>query len=549
MSRFHQRSQEHRPIDDPIKFLTKWNFVAELDGRVSPTRASVLMFGTGRYVRHVVVRPVLDYQRIDAPFEQWSADLRWHDRYVFEENLFRTWQGLMTRYSRIAERPFALDAKTLRRKDDPPDYVAFREAAINLLMHQDYGDQGRKASLKLYTDRTVFWNPGDAFATDAELLDPTEKPVRNPLIVNAFRRIGLSDQAGTGMRAIFRNWHQLGRMPPRIKNNKARKDFELELVNESLVSSTMARFLGTLDADLASEQANALAMALLLPQDQFLTLTAIRGANSETTRQAKTIADDLVTQGLLEPLSQTHFRVPVSVRQRFTDATEAKPAGTESRPRSGSRHWPESRTEPQPESLEMRVLRILADTDASKSQLSTLLGQRGISGRLNAVVRQLLEKGIISRTIPDKQRSPLQRYRLTDPGRARQHLADGTETNPGGTEPEPGPEPEAGPELKPESDPKPRFKPESLEMRVLGILADTDASKSQLSTLLGHQEISGRLNAVVRQLLRKRLIARTIPDKPRSPLQRYRLTDPGRARRHLADGTETNPAGTEPEQS
>ena len=76
---------------------------------------------------------------------------------------------------RIAEHPFSLDPATLRRNDDPPDYVAFREAAINLLIHQDYGDHGRKASIKLFTDRTVFWNPGDAFATEAELLDPTER--------------------------------------------------------------------------------------------------------------------------------------------------------------------------------------------------------------------------------------------------------------------------------------------------------------------------------------------------------------------------------------
>ena len=89
-----------------------------------------------------------------------------------------------------------MDAATLRRDDDPPDYISFREAAINLLIHQDYGDHGRKASIRFLRDRTAFWNPGDAFATTDELLDPTEKDVRNPAIVAAFRRIGLSEQAG-----------------------------------------------------------------------------------------------------------------------------------------------------------------------------------------------------------------------------------------------------------------------------------------------------------------------------------------------------------------
>lgn len=208
-SQFSRRNPEHPEITDPVEFLLNWNFIIEQGDAMHPTRAGVLLFGEGRYVRQLVPRPILDYQRIDLPFDQWSAEHRWHDRSVFEENIFRTWQGLVAKYMRIAEHPFSIEPSTLRRNDDPPDYVAFREAAINLLIHQDYGDHGRKASIRLFTDRTIFWNPGDAFATEAELLDPTEKEVRNPSIVKAFRRIGLSDQAGTGIRAIFNNWHEL----------------------------------------------------------------------------------------------------------------------------------------------------------------------------------------------------------------------------------------------------------------------------------------------------------------------------------------------------
>ena len=87
--------------------------------------------------------------------------------------------------------------RPLPRDDDPPDYVSFREAAINLLIHQDYRDHGRKASIRFFRDQTRFWNPGDALATTDELLDPTEKEVRNPAIVAAFRWIG-PERAGRG---------------------------------------------------------------------------------------------------------------------------------------------------------------------------------------------------------------------------------------------------------------------------------------------------------------------------------------------------------------
>ena len=334
-AQFARRNPEHAEITDPIAFLLNWNFVVEQGGKLHPTRAGVLLFGTGRFVRQILPRPVLDYQRIDTAFDKWSAEQRWHDRYVFEENIFQTWQGLVARYMRIAEHPFSLDPTTLRRNDDPPDYVAFREAAINLLIHQDYGDHGRKASIKLFTDRTVFWNPGDAFATEAELLDPTEKEVRNPAIVKAFRRIGLSDQAGTGIRAIFRNWHELGRTPPRLKNDKARKEFELVLVNKPLVTDAMLRFRQTLGTNLTPEQADALALALSLPEGGPLTLTAIRSLGIGTTQQARAVADHLVRQQLLDQLSDTQFHVREAIRQRFAQEAQAQATdltGTKSGP-------------------------------------------------------------------------------------------------------------------------------------------------------------------------------------------------------------------------
>ncbi len=418
-TQFARRNPEHDEITDPIAFLLNWNFLVEQGGKLHPTRAGVLLFGSGRFVRQLLPRPVLDYQRIDTAFDQWSAEQRWHDRYVFEENIFRTWQGLVARYMRIAEHPFSLDPATLRRNDDPPDYVAFREAAINLLVHQDYGDHGRKASIKLFTDRTVFWNPGDAFATEAELLDPTEKEVRNPAIVKAFRRIGLSDQAGTGIRAIYRNWHELGRTPPRLKNDKARKEFELVLINQPLVTDAMKRFRQTLGTNLTSEQADALALALSLPDGEPLTLTAIRSLGISTTQQARAVADHLVRQQLLDQLSDTQFQVRELIRQRFTDAALA--------PRKDQVGAMSGPTEDQVGiklglSPEQRQMLALMNDEHDISTLMEWVGRSNRSKFRESVLTPLLALKLVAMTIPDKPNSSRQRYKLTGEGRA---LRDG----------------------------------------------------------------------------------------------------------------------------
>jgi hypothetical protein len=83
--------------------------------------------------------------------------------------------------------------------------------------------------------------------------------------------------------------------------------------------------------------------------------------------------------------------------------------------------------------------------------------------------------------------------------------------------------------LAPSLAPQPESQPESLETRVLRLLEDEPKSKAELSRGLGQKEISGQLNKVVRKLLADRMIEYTIPEKPQSRHQKYRLTGQGRA--------------------
>ena len=69
---------------------------------------------------------------------------------------------------------------------------------------------------------------------------------------------------------------------------------------------------------------------------------------------------------------------------------------------------------------------------------------------------------------------------------------------------------------------------ESMETRVLRLLDKNPLGRKPLSLYLGHQKVSGRLNKVIHTLLADHAIEYTIPDKPNSRLQRYRLTEKGR---------------------
>jgi ATP-dependent DNA helicase RecG len=78
--------------------------------------------------------------------------------------------------------------------------------------------------------------------------------------------------------------------------------------------------------------------------------------------------------------------------------------------------------------------------------------------------------------------------------------------------------PESGPESKPESGPE-----SQLARSVLLALEQGPLGKAAIADALGHRSISASLNRTIRGLMAEGRIAPTIPEKPNSRLQKYRL--------------------------
>lgn len=72
-------------------------------------------------------------------------------------------------------------------------------------------------------------------------------------------------------------------------------------------------------------------------------------------------------------------------------------------------------------------------------------------------------------------------------------------------------------------DMQPESQPESLAKRVVSVLASGPLGKTEIATSLGMKVISGRLNQVIRELLKEGSIEMSRPESPNSRLQKYRL--------------------------
>lgn len=64
---------------------------------------------------------------------------------------------------------------------------------------------------------------------------------------------------------------------------------------------------------------------------------------------------------------------------------------------------------------------------------------------------------------------------------------------------------------------------------VLRVLVKQPLQRAEIADALGHDKVSGAVNRAIKELLAKQLIEYTIPDKPNSRLQKYRLTPLGKS--------------------
>ncbi len=118
-------------------------------------------------------RPVIDCQFIGAAYDEGPPERHWTDRIVVEDNLLQAWLIVAERYMRRAERPFSIDMRTLRRDDHPPGYASFREAFVNQLIHQDYGDCGRTAFIRFFATGRCSGTRGTATRPEASFAGST----------------------------------------------------------------------------------------------------------------------------------------------------------------------------------------------------------------------------------------------------------------------------------------------------------------------------------------------------------------------------------------
>jgi ATP-dependent DNA helicase RecG len=253
------------------------------EGRARPTLTGLLLIGRETALREHVPTHEAAFQVLDG------TDVRVNDFYRWP--LVRLFERIEEQFlARVSEQE--VQAGLFRVPVPNVEPRAFREALVNALTHRDYSRLGA-VHVRWQTDRLSLSSPGGFVegVTLDNLLVVEPRP-RNPLLADAFKRIGLAERTGRGVDLIYQGLLRYGRPAP----SYARSDRDTVIVELDAADAD----LGFLKLVLQQEQR----VGSLLPVDTLLILSELKSARRLDSQEiAKLVQkDQAAVRSILERL-------------------------------------------------------------------------------------------------------------------------------------------------------------------------------------------------------------------------------------------------------
>jgi hypothetical protein len=268
-----------------------------LDGRGEATqdeaRQLLLLFGSGSEVKRLLRRELLDLR---ARLSEETS--RWDERQEIATNVLTALRQALAFVSKHHPVLKVIHLDDLQATTGSTDYIAVREALVNLIIHQDYADQRTVAQIELEPERTTMTNAGFSLASHEELRDGGTSTARNPLIARALKLIGFAEWGGSGLRETYRVWRQAKRRPVLVASDKDSNRFRLTLDSRPLELVEDTLWKKRLGATVSPEEAKILSLLGAAPEG--LSLDEVCTGTGQRSRDVEQMGSRLVHQQLVD---------------------------------------------------------------------------------------------------------------------------------------------------------------------------------------------------------------------------------------------------------
>ncbi len=372
----------------------------------------------------------------------------------------------------------ALGPQAPVRPEIPPDVV--REAVVNALAHRDYTSQAA-VQVAVFADRVEIWNPGELLPplTPDSLRVPHRSITRNHRVCEALFLAGYIEKYGTGTLMMIRESVDHALPEPVFKQSGG--EFVATIGRDWLTEEVMSK--------LGLNERQSRAVVVIKRDGKITNAIYQRVANVSRPTAIRDLAD-LVAKSVFTRHGMGRNASYVLVGKRLTNDSN-----------DSQRHLPRN--------------------DSETTQM-THMHIRGTRHKPVKPVKQGGTKGT-PKTVPSKHTGNIatpQRKRNTLSGNALQRHPSGRKTGRFGTR------------SREKRNPATSQADEQVVEQVAGMLAACQERAISKTELLGAVHLANaylNYRRHVAPLLEAGLIEMTVPDKPTNRLQKYRLTDKGRA--------------------
>ena len=323
------------------------------------------------------------------------------------------------------------------RYEIPKEVVT--EAIVNAIAHRDYTSKA-SVQVMLFSDRLEVHNPGrlPSELTIEQLRTAHKSLPPNRLLAKPLYLAKYIEQMGTGTLDMLRRCEKAGLPEPKFAIDGG---FVVTIWRPSQKSwlESKGQVLGSnepesrLESSLKRPESNAKGSILEVKRlESRLESTQKRlesnakgsilgGKEPESEPESSPREPESNAKGSILEVKRLESRLE-STQKRLESRLESTQKRLESNAKGSILEVKrlesglESGLESRPDSMSAKVLELLVDEPISRADIAKGLGHKRVSGRLNKVIRQLLDQGLIELTIPNKPNSRLQKYRLTDAG-------------------------------------------------------------------------------------------------------------------------------------
>ena len=364
----------------------------------------------------------------------------------------------------------AESARAPRTYEIPPEVVT--EAIVNAVVHRDYTDNG-SVQVMLFADRLEVRNPGrlPPPLTLEKLREAHRSVPGNPLVGEALYLTEYIERMGTGTLDMIRRCVEAGLAEPEF--------------------AVTDGFVTTIRRPAPPRQGTG------------------RGMGQIAGRIRKWVESD-------------------GGRSRAGSQAEGHVGGQARGHVGGAQAEGQAEGQVALTAKEIAMLQACLDGAVAAETLMAAVGSSTRTGHFRRWLKSLLTGGFLEMTVPDKPRYPAQKYRLTDKGRVAV-AADGNgqaeDQGEGQAEGQAGGQ--AGGQAEGQAEGQAALS--AKEIAMLQACFDGAVAAEALLAAIGHSSRTGYFRRRLDRLLHDELLEMTAPDKPRSPAQRYRLTEKGQA--------------------